>query len=151
MHAFILAGGFATRLWPLTEKRAKPLLPLAGKPLISHLVEGIPSDIPVTVSTNAAFRDSFTEWKEASGRDNLTIVIEDSEADDHKLGALGATAQWITQESIDDDLLLLTGDNYCGFAISDFLAAGQPGHALIAAHDIGDIDRAKQFGTVITE
>ena len=55
MRAFILAGGFATRLWPLTEKRAKPLLPLAGKPMITHIVEGLPKDMPVIVSTNDAF------------------------------------------------------------------------------------------------
>ncbi|MEK7217912.1 MAG: NDP-sugar synthase, partial [Patescibacteria group bacterium] len=48
MQAFLLAGGFATRLWPLTEKRAKPLLPLAGKPIITHLLENIPEGIPVT-------------------------------------------------------------------------------------------------------
>jgi glucose-1-phosphate thymidylyltransferase len=39
MRAFVLAGGFATRLWPLTERRAKPLLPLAGKPLLNYTID----------------------------------------------------------------------------------------------------------------
>ena len=64
MHAFILAGGFATRLWPLTEKRAKPLLPLAGVPLIEYLVQDIPEDIPITISTNAVFKEAFEESKD---------------------------------------------------------------------------------------
>ncbi|MDA1208849.1 MAG: NDP-sugar synthase [bacterium] len=151
MRAFILAGGFATRLWPLTEKRAKPLLPLAGKPLVSHLVEQIPAEVPVTVSTNAALREGFEEWKATMNRPNLTIIVEDTKNDDHKVGALGATAQWIEQESIDDDILLLTGDNYCGFSIPDFLQSATAGVPLVAVHDLQDKQKASAFGTVIIE
>lgn len=150
MKAFVLAGGFATRLWPLTESRAKPLLPVAGKPIISHLVEKIPADIPVTVSTNASFGESFAQWIRETGRKNMELVVEGTAHDDHKLGALGALAQWITDEKIDDDLLVLTGDNYLGFSLEDFVKAftGKP---LLAAHDIGDLDRARAFGTVLIE
>ncbi len=75
MKAFILAGGFATRLWPLTEKRAKPLLPLAGVPLVEHLVRDIPEDIPVTISTNAVFKEDFENWAMQYDRSNITILI----------------------------------------------------------------------------
>ncbi len=151
MHAFILAGGFATRLWPLTEKRAKPLLPLAGVPLIEYLVRDIPDEIPVTISTNAVFKEAFESWAEHFGRSNVEILIEDVQSDDQKLGALGATAQWITDAKIDDDVLLLTGDNYCGFSFDAFLAAAKNDTTLIAVHDIGDLDKAKAFGTVIAD
>jgi len=150
MQAFILAGGFATRLWPLTEKRAKPLLPLAGKPIIDHMLEQIPQDVPVTVSTNAALADGFRQWQKTAPR-QTKLVIEQTASDDQKLGALGAVAQWIKQEVVDDDLLLLTGDNYCGFSMKKFLAAYEPGTPLLAAYDIGDKERAKSFGTVIIE
>jgi len=150
MKAFILAGGFATRLWPLTEKRAKPLLPLAGKPIIDHMLEQIPRDVPVTVSTNAAFAEGFKEWQKSAPRPT-ELVIEQTASDDQKLGALGAVAQWIEQEGVNDDLLLLTGDNYCGFSMEEFLAAYEPGTPLLAAYDIGSKERAKAFGTVITE
>lgn len=151
MKAFILAGGFATRLWPLTESRAKPLLPLAGKPLLSHIVAMIPAEIPVTVSTNAAFGESFEEWKKTINRPNLTIRIEKTKNDDEKLGTLGATAQWITEEHIDDDILLLTGDNYFGFDMNTFFAQYHPGTALVAAYDIGDKAKASAFGSIIAE
>ncbi len=151
MQSFILAGGFATRLWPLTEKRAKPLLPLAGKPIITHLLEKIPLEIPVTVSTNAVFADAFEEWRAQQKRPNLTIMIEDVRADDHKLGALGATAEWIKSVKLDEDVLLLTGDNYCGFSFDAFLKAYVPGTPLLAAYDLHDLERAKSFGTVILE
>ncbi len=148
MHAFILAGGFATRLWPLTEKRAKPLLPLAGLPILTHIVEKIPLHIPVTVSTNAAFKNGFLEWKETIDRPSLQIMIEPTFADDKKLGTNGAIAQWLRDEKITDDVLLLTGDNYLGFSIENFIAS-YTGNPLLAAYDIGDKHEARKFGTVI--
>lgn len=150
MKVFILAGGFATRLWPLTERRAKPLLPIAGKPIISSIVEQIPEDLPVTLSTNAVFADDFRRWKKGIRRRNLDILIEDAGHDDQKLGALGAVAQWIAGAGIDEDLLLLAGDNYAALHLEKFLAL-RGDHPLLAAHDIGDTELAKQFGTVIVE
>ncbi len=150
MHAFLLAGGFATRLWPLTERRPKPLLPLAGKPMLTHLVEKIPAGIPVTVSTNAAFEETFRAWMAGLGRSELSLVVEGTTKDDHKLGALGAVAQWIKNEGIDDDLLILTGDNYLGFDLGAFIKTFR-GSSLLAAHDIGDREKAKAFGVVVTD
>ena len=149
MKAFILAGGFATRLWPLTEKRAKPLLPLAGVPIIEYLVRNIPKGIPITISTNAVFKDAFETWALETRRENIEILIEQTQSDDQKLGALGATAQWIRNAKINDDILLLTGDNYCGFSFDDFIHAASPDTTLIAVHDIGDLEKAKAFGTVL--
>lgn len=150
MHAFILAGGFATRLWPLTEKRAKPLLPIAGKPLLSHIVERIPADIPVTVSTNSAFKEDFIAWSHEVGRRNLTVRIETTRNDDEKLGTLGATAQWIEAEKINDDILLLTGDNWFAFNMNTFITQSD-GIATVAAYDIGDKAKASAFGTIVLE
>jgi glucose-1-phosphate thymidylyltransferase len=150
MQAFILAGGFATRLWPLTERRAKPLLPVAGIPLLSTLVTQIPTTVPITVSTNATFADDFQQWKKTIGNRNIRIVIEDAGHEDQKLGALGAVAQWITNEKIDDDLLLLAGDNFVGCRMETFLAKFH-GNPLIAGHDIADPQAAKAFGTIVLE
>jgi len=153
MHAFILAGGFATRLWPLTEKRAKPLLPLAGKPILTHIVEKIPADIPITVSTNAVFKEGFEKWKESIGRE-VEILIEDTNHDDHKLGALGAVAKWVTDTGIDEDVLLIAGDNYIGFDLADFLSNYNEGTPLIAALEMKGKnwkEEAKAYGTIKIE
>lgn len=150
MHAFILAGGFATRLWPLTERRAKPLLPVAGKPLLTHIVEKIPAHIPVTVSTNAAFGEDMKRWSETIGRRDVKIRVEQTKNDDEKLGTLGATAQWIEAEKIKDDILLLTGDNWFGFNMNTFVDQFD-GITLVAAYDIGDKAKASAFGTIVTD
>ncbi len=148
MRCFILAGGFATRLWPLSERRAKPLLPLAGKPLLTYVVESVPKDIAITVSTNAVFAEEMNTWAKTIRDRNINVTVEDAGHEGEKLGALGAIAKWLKEEKIDDDVLLIAGDNYVGCSMEKFLAAAKT-HPLIAAHDIGETELAKQFGTVI--
>lgn len=150
MQCFILAGGFATRLWPLTERRAKPLLRVAGKPILTYAVDAVPSELQITVSTNAAFAEDFNAWKKTLKRNNITISIEDAGHEDQKLGALGAIARWIREEKIDDDVLLLAGDNFAACDMAAFLKLFR-GKPLVAGHDIGDTDAAKAFGTIITK
>jgi len=151
MHAFIFAGGFATRLWPLTEARAKPLLPLAGKPILTHLLEKLPQSLSVKVSTNVMFAEGFRVWQQQQKRHNLHLMIEDSKHDGEKLGALGALRTWLEESAIEDDLLLLTGDNYFGFSLENFLMHFDGTSSLIAAHDIGEVSKASSFGTVLTK
>lgn len=150
MQCFILAGGFATRLWPLTERRAKPLLPLVGKPLLTHIVESLPVHLPVTASTNAEFAESVGDWQRGLGRP-VTVIVERTRNDKEKLGALGALAQWMRESQVQDDILLLAGDNYLGFQMSDFLAAYTPGVPLLAVREIGDRAAATKFGTVVLQ
>lgn len=150
MKAIILAGGFATRLWPLTEKRAKPLLLLKNKALVSHIVEGIPKNIPVIISTNKAFENDFLEWKknEFPQRD-IEIFIEDSASDKEKLGALGAVSRIIQEKKLQEDVMVLAGDNYFGFSMSDFVKAYKK-TPFLAVYDILEKSRAKSFGVVVS-
>jgi glucose-1-phosphate thymidylyltransferase len=148
MKCIILAGGFATRLWPLTENKAKPLLHLKDKPLISHIVEKIPADIQIIISTNAVFEKDFNEWAKDYPDRSLKIFVEDSASDDFKKGALGATAFVIEQEKINENLMLLAGDNYLGFNMEAFINHFD-GNPLLAAYDIKDLNQAKKFGVVV--
>jgi glucose-1-phosphate thymidylyltransferase len=150
MQCFILAGGFATRLWPLTEKRAKPLLPLQGQPLLSHVVSKVPENMPITVSTNAVFGDDMKAWAKTLPKRSITIRIEDTGHEDQKLGALGAVRAWMEMDGLDDDVLLLAGDNYIGFDLTQLIRAYH-GNPILVAHDLQDISLARSFGTVIVE
>ncbi len=147
MKVLILAGGFATRLWPLSEEQAKPLLFVGQKPLISHIVEKIPEDMEIIVSTNKKFEGAFKEWRGIYPERNIRIFIEDSQNEGQKLGAVGAINYAIENRPINEDLLIIAGDNLFDFEIADFLAQYQ-GKPIIAAYDIGDLQKAKRFGVL---
>src|SRR5208337_5538044 len=96
MKIIILAAGYATRLYPLTLNQPKPLLPVAGKPMIDHVLEklGTITGIDrVYVVTNAKFASHFQQWAEAhrAAKSALafTIVNDGSTDDKNKLGAIG--------------------------------------------------------------
>lgn len=150
IKALILAGGFATRLWPLTEKRAKPLLPLAGKPLIAHIIEKIPASIPIIISTNRVFHKDFLELKDLYKNRDISVFIEDSLEDKAKKGALGASSLVIEEFQINTPLLLIAGDNYFGFDMGDFLSK-YDGKTLLASYDTKSLQTARQFGVLEVE
>ena len=68
MKCLILAGGFGTRLYPLTANKAKALLDYNGRPLLSHLIDRIPRDMEVLVSTNKRFEADSNSWQQAADR-----------------------------------------------------------------------------------
>jgi glucose-1-phosphate thymidylyltransferase len=148
MKAIILAGGYATRLWPLTKDRAKPLLLLNGRPLISHIIENLPSDMDVFVYTNSKFKNDFDLWNKQwnTGR-KVTVGCEKSRTEKQKLGALGAVAECLRRYNIDEDILVIGGDNFFGFSIAKFLKSYE-GLPLLAAYNVKSFDEAKRFGVL---
>ena len=66
MKILILAGGYGKRLFPLTQFRAKPLLPVGGKPLLNYILEKLPP-LPLLLSTNLKYFKDFQEWMRKEG------------------------------------------------------------------------------------
>src|SRR5216117_2048379 len=103
MKVVILAAGYATRLYPLTLSQPKPLLPVAGKPMIEHVLDNlapIGGLDRIYIVTNAKFASHFQRWADGAGvrpsssaasaaNLNLTIVNDGSTDDTNKLGAIG--------------------------------------------------------------
>ncbi len=153
MKAIVLAGGHATRLWPLTRERAKPLLPLAGQPIVQYTMDAL-ADIPavdeILVSTNAKFADDFRRFVADAGYD-ARVVVEDHRSEAEKVGTLGAIMQVIEEEGA-DDYLVVGGDNYPSFDLSAFADAARERDAVtIACHRVGSRDAARQFGVLDTD
>ncbi len=125
MKAIILAGGFAKRMWPLTLERPKPLLPVAGRPVIEHIMDRL-LDIgeigTIYITINKRFEGAFREWLGAAGYEgDIRLVVEDTLAEEEKLGSVGAMQHIIDKEAIDDDVLCIAGDNIFQDSLHSFL------------------------------
>src|ERR1051325_4162316 len=111
MKVLILGAGYATRLYPLTLTQPKPLLPVAGKPMIEHVLDNIApiGNIErVYVVTNAKFAGHFQKWADdyraTKSKLDFTIVNDQSTDDSNKLGAIGDIHLVVSKEKIQDDL-----------------------------------------------
>lgn len=152
MKALILAAGYATRLYPLTLDRPKALLPVGGKPMLDRLmeqleqVEGLDE---VYVVTNSKFAQAFREWAAARSGLPLRIIDDGTVDDDSKLGAIGDLDLTIREAELDDDLIVLAGDNLFSQSIAPFpvFALGKGGPAL-GVYDVGDLDTIRRYSVI---
>jgi glucose-1-phosphate thymidylyltransferase len=152
MDAIVLAGGYATRLWPITKHRPKMFLPVGGVEVIDRIFAELEDDDRVEdvyVSTNERFATEFETHIAESEFTKPQLSVEDTSGESEKFGAIGALAQLIDREGIDDDLLVIAGDNLISFSLADFIddfaARGAP---TIAAYDIESEERASSYGLV---
>jgi len=156
MNALILAAGYATRLYPLTLKKAKPLLEVGGKPMIEWLFDNLVSVSglrTVYVVTNSKFAKDFQNWANGyQDRHNglqIKIINDGSTSDDDKLGAIGDINLVLTREGLtNDDLLVVAGDNLFEQPLTDFVNVAKDSPATVAVHDVGDLEAMKKYGTV---
>jgi len=122
VKAIVLAAGYATRLYPLTKTVAKPLLPVGGRPMIDHLLDRIREVEEVDavhVVTNHKFADAFGDW--SSTRDVL-VHDDGTTSEDDRLGAIGDIAFVVDRAGLDDDLLVIAGDNLFEFSLPEFVS-----------------------------
>jgi glucose-1-phosphate thymidylyltransferase len=150
VKAIVLAGGYATRLYPLTLDRPKHLLEVGGRPILELLLERLPlAELDaVYVVTNAKFADRFSEWAR-SYRVDVVVIDDGTTSEDDRLGAIGDLQLAIDSQGLDDDLIVAAGDSIFTERLDGFARFGQErGAAAIAVYDVGDLEAMKRLSSI---
>ena len=156
MNVLILAAGYATRLYPLTLTKAKPLLEVAGKPMIEWVLDNlapVPDIESVYVVTNNKFAADFQAWADGyvkrEARLRFKIVNDGSTNDSDKLGAIGDINFVLSKENIaGSDLIVVAGDNLFSEPLEGFAAEARKHPAAIATYDVGDLEAIKKYNNI---
>lgn len=126
MKSILLAAGYATRLYPLTKDQPKPLLKVADKAIADYIVEELMAleDMDCCyVVTNDKFYPHFEEWRSNHPfKERLEIVNDGTKNEDDRLGAIGDLHFVKNQKVIDDDLLIIAGDNLFDLSLKDVIS-----------------------------
>lgn len=159
MNVLILAAGYATRLYPLTLNKAKPLLEVAGKPMIEWVLDNlapIPDIETVYVVTNNKFAHDFRVWADEYNRrqPKLTfkIINDGTTSDADKKGAIGDIHLVLKQEHLfGSDLIVVAGDNLFSEPVTEFGTVGKEAPATVAVYDVGDLELVKKYNSISTD
>jgi len=156
MKLIILAAGYATRLYPLTLNQPKPLLSVAGKPMLEHVLDNVRTIEAIDhayVVTNQKFTSHFQKWSEGYQRPNLnfafTIVNDHSTDDTNKLGAIGDLHLVLTTYKLDDDIIVVGGDNLFSNDLREFGEYCRKQNAPVTGvYDVGDLEQIKKYNAI---
>ena len=154
MKAIVLAAGYATRLEPLTANTSKSLLPVGGRIIIDRILDKIftiPAAERASIVTNGKFYEKFAAWRASSPHKDRTAIINDlTTSNENRLGAIRDIELALRSTGLDDDILVIAGDNLFDFdmaAFMDFARAHEDGVS-IALYDVGDLALASHYGVV---
>lgn len=152
MKTLILCAGYATRLYPLTLNQPKHLLPIAGKPMLQYIIdelEKIEEIDEIYLVTNQKFFSVFDDWvKKLKIKKKIHVFNDGTLSDDTKLGAIGDMDFVINEAKIDDDLLVIAGDNLFKLNLRDFINFFKEKGTAIAVYDVKNKELMKKYGEV---
>lgn len=150
MKCLILAAGYATRLYPLTENYPKPLLEVQGKSILDWLIDDIDAaDIvdEYVVISNHKFAHHFEKWAENKAR--ITVVDDGTSSNETRLGAVRDIQFAIDTLGLDDDMLVIAGDNLLNFSLTKFIDyAREKNTSCIMRYYESNVERLKKCGVV---
>ncbi|OGS46926.1 MAG: hypothetical protein A2539_00275 [Elusimicrobia bacterium RIFOXYD2_FULL_34_15] len=152
MKALILCAGYATRLYPLTKDFPKHLLKIAGKPMLNYTIEKleqVPDIDKIYLVTNHKFSPLFKNWLGTLKHTKEIQIIDDGTmADDIKLGAIGDIKFVIEKAQINDDFLVLAGDNLFQLNLVDFVNFFKTKGISIAVYDVKSKELVSKYSEV---
>jgi len=128
MTAIILAAGFSTRLYPLTEKMPKGLLDMGGKQIASFAADDLVSQKEIGkkyLITSSCFASAYRKWIDTNYPDSIELLENGVTCSDDKLGAIGDLLYAIREKGIVDDLLVMPSDTLTSLKLKEFLAVSK--------------------------
>lgn len=123
MKCLILAAGYATRLYPLTKNFPKPLLEVGGKTILDWLTDDIDKSGKIDeyiVISNHRFAHHFEKWAQTKQM-KITVVDDGTETNETRLGAVCDIKFAMDRCAVDDDILVIAGDNVLDFSLTKFI------------------------------
>ena len=134
MKCIILAAGYATRLYPLTESYPKPLLKVGEKAILDWLVDDVsPLIDEFIVVSNHKFAGQFQEWGQGKPQ-KITVIDDGTESNETRLGAVKDIQ--LAAENIADDCVVMAGDNVLDFSLQHFVRfAQEKGTSCVMCHE----------------
>ena len=156
MKAILLVAGYATRLYPLTKDRPKALLPVGGKLMLDYILDQINKidEIDeVFVVSNHKFISQFEAWvKNADTKKKLSLLDDGSTDEDNRLGAIGDIYYAVDNGKIDDDLLIICGDNLFTFDLGDYNRFfKQAGKDCVCSKRVSDAEEIKGYAVALVD
>lgn len=154
MKAIILAAGYATRLYPLTLNTPKPLIEVGKKKMVEHIIhklEEMEALDEIHIVTNDKFYTNFVEWRKTfPSTVNIFVHNDGTKTNDDRLGAIGDVHFVVENAKIDDDVVIIGGDNLFDFSLMGMYSLfNSKKGPVVAARDLGDPAKlAKKFGTM---
>jgi glucose-1-phosphate thymidylyltransferase len=151
MKALLLAAGYATRLRPLTDELAKPLLPVGGRPLIDWIldrIEGSGEIEAVHVVTNAVYADAFERW---AAHHDVVVHNDGTSSNEDRLGAIGDILFALHAGELGEGgLLVIAADNLFELSLADYIAfwRSKGGGSAVAVYELPDLSLASLYGIV---
>lgn len=157
MKLLVLAAGYATRLRPLTDNQAKPLLPVRGRPMIDHVLDKFhdcPAIDSVYVVSNSRFAPQFEAWAQTVAQQhpgcgwNVRVFDDGTRSNDDRLGAIGDIHFVLNAAQVDDDLIVVAGDNLFSAPLANYVREAQRLGILIGVYDVGNLELIKQYNNI---
>ena len=141
-----MAGGYGTRLYPLTKRIAKPLLEISDKPIIDYIMEKLVElDLEkILVAVNMRFKDQFLEWLKNRDYLGVELRVEPSRDEGEKLGAIRGLSRLL--DEVKDDCVIVAGDNLFTSSLIGFKEFYLEKRApVVGLHDIGDLNKVRSL------
>ena len=158
MKTIVLAAGYATRLYPLTENFPKPLLEIGDSTILGRMlddIDTIPEIREHIIVTNHKFVNLFREWVSArearpGGMTKPVQVIDDgSTTNENRLGAVRDLQLALMEFDVTEDILVVAADNILDFSFRGFVEAfKQKKTSMIMCHHEPEIHKLQRTGVI---